>query len=161
MIHGFRIVKRRYAPTAAAAFDGEGARRFGGRWNSRGCRLAYASSTLALAAFELLVNVDRASAPDDLVSIHVEIPGGVRQERVNAGELPAGWRNWPATSDLQEIGDRWITSGSSVCLVVPSAVIPSEDNILLNPLHPEFFKLRFEEPVEFRFDDRLFRHPLT
>src|ERR1022692_262919 len=73
---GWRISKRRYANPPAAAFDGEGSRRRGGRWTPPGKRVAYASSSLALASLEYFVNLDPQDAPSGLVSVHTSIPDG-------------------------------------------------------------------------------------
>src|ERR1039458_22636 len=81
MVGGFS--KRRYANPPAAAFDGEGSRRRGGRLTPPGKRVAYASSSLALASLEYFVNLDPQDAPSGLVSVHTSIPEGIRCERVN------------------------------------------------------------------------------
>src|SRR5580698_225114 len=84
----WRICRERYA---ADAFSGEGARRFGGRWNSRGVPMVYCSSSLALAAIELFVHLEPNLQPDDLVSIAAELPVGEPGRRLEAAELPAEW----------------------------------------------------------------------
>src|ERR1700677_344334 len=61
-------------PYAVEAFSGEGARRFGGRWNSRGVPMIYASVSLALAALELFVNLEPGQAPEDLVYLAATLP---------------------------------------------------------------------------------------
>ena len=55
---GWRIVKTKYA---AQAFDGEGARLYGGRWNSPGLRMVYNSENVALAALEILRHLVKSS----------------------------------------------------------------------------------------------------
>ena len=154
---GWRISKRDYAVPPASAFDGEGSRRRGGRWSPAGRRVAYASSSLALASLEYFVNLDPVDAPSDLVSIRVEIPGEILIETIDTATLPANWRRDPYPRELQLIGDRWLLAGSSVCLRVPSAVIPEEFNLLINPLHRDFHALHFLEPAEFKFDPRMWK----
>jgi RES domain-containing protein len=141
---------------AAGAFSGDGARLFGGRWNSQGVRIVYASSSLALAALETFVHLEPNLRPDDLVSIEAEIPEGLATDRLDARSLP---RKWYELSDdsLRNIGDRWIDAGKTVALHVPSAAIRGEWNILLNPAHRDFRKLRIEKPKAFAFDLRMFR----
>src|SRR3989442_7609233 len=85
---GWRISKLRYAKPAASAFDGEGSRRRGGRWSPPGWRVAYASSTLALASLEYFVNLDPADAAADLVSVRVAIPRRLKFERIAVASLP-------------------------------------------------------------------------
>ena|SRR5579863_821229 len=154
---GWRISKRGYAEPPASAFDGEGSRRRGGRWSPAGRRVAYASSSLALASLEYFVHLDPVDAPPDLVSIRVEIPSDIHFETVETATLHANWRHYPYARDLQWIGERWLFAESSVCLRVPSAVIPEEFNILINPLHRDFKALQFLKPVEFTFDPRMWK----
>jgi RES domain-containing protein len=101
--------------------------------------------------------LDPQDAPADLVSIHVEMPAGIRFEQLNVASLPETWRNTPFPRELWVIGERWLVSASSLCLLVPSAVIPDELNLLINPLHSDFKDLRFSEPAEFNFDPRMWK----
>jgi RES domain-containing protein len=156
-LSAWRISERTYAPRSAAAFDGEGSRRYGGRWSPAGRRAAYASSSLALASLEYLVNLDPVDAPPDLVSIRVEIPEAILIETIETATLPPNWRRNPYPRELHSIGERWLLAESSVCLRVPSAVIPEEFNLLINPLHRDFDALHFLEPVVFNFDPRMWK----
>ena len=148
----WRICRQRYAGDAA---NGEGARLYGGRWNSRGLSVVYASSSLALAAIETFVNLEPKLQPADLVSIAGKIPEGLEIARLDLRDLPA---KWYASRDesLRNFGDTWIKDGSTVALLVPSAAIRGEWNVLLNPAHSEFSQIRFDEPQEFTFDERMF-----
>ncbi|MCC6589549.1 MAG: RES family NAD+ phosphorylase [Bryobacterales bacterium] len=148
----WRIYRQRYASAAAT---GEGARLYGGRWNSRGVRVVYASTSLALAAVETFVNLEPKLRPRDLVSIRGTIPDGVQIETVNVEALP---HNWYTTRDetLRRFGDEWIKGGQSVALRVPSAAIKGDWNILLNPAHRDFRQTVFETPEPFEFDLRMF-----
>jgi len=141
---------------AAGAFSGDGARLYGGRWNSPGVRMVYASSSLALAAVETFVHLEPNLQPDDLVSIEAEIPTGLVVEHLNLHSLPRKWHELRDDA-LRIIGDRWIRAGKTVALQVPSAAIRREWNVLLNPEHPDFRKLRIEKPKAFEFDLRMFR----
>jgi RES domain-containing protein len=140
-----------------AAFDGEGARLAGGRWNPRGLPIVYTSETLALAALELLVHCDAPLAPADLVAIAADVPEQLSREEIRTRELPSGWRRYPAPEELARFGAAWARRGASALLAVPSAVVPSERNFLLNPAHPEFAKIRIAKPEPFTFDGRLKR----
>ena len=141
---------------AAGAFSGEGARLYGGRWNNLGVKVVYASSSLALAAVETFVHLEPNLQPDDFVSLEAEILEGLATERLDLHSLP---RKWFALRDdsLRAIGDLWIRGGKTVALHVPSAAIRGEWNVLLNPEHPDFRKLRIEKPKAFAFDLRMFR----
>ena len=149
----WRICRRRYAAEAAA---GQGARLYGGRWNSRGVRVVYASTSLALAAVETFVNLEPNLRPADLVSIEGEIPHALKIARIDVKMLPASWQQTRDES-LRTFGDDWVRGGKSAALLVPSAAIRGEWNILLNPVHPGVCMILFRDPMPFEFDMRMFR----
>ena len=149
----WRICRERYADLAYA---GEGARLYGGRWNSKGIRMVYSSTSLALAAVETFVNLEPKLRPDDLVSIEADLPGKIRTERLDVKSLPLDWYQLRDES-LRIFGDDWIRSANSTALYVPSAAIRGEWNVLLNPGHSDFAKLKFQPPKRFEFDLRMFR----
>ena len=149
----WRICRRRYAADAAT---GEGARLYGGRWNSRSVRVVYASASLALAAVETFVNLEPNLRPADLVSIEGEIPDALNIARLDPQSLPKSWHR-TRNESLRLFGDDWIRGGQSTAVLVPSAAIRGEWNILLNPAHPEFSRMKFHKPVPFEFDARMFR----
>lgn len=139
------------------AFDGEGARQFGGRWNRLGTRVVYASATLSLAALEFFVNLDRDTEPDQLVAISADTPDDMRIEYIEVSDLPKNWRSYPVPEELQDLGTAWVASASTAMLVVPSAVIPEERNYLLSPAHPDFKRFRLNKPEAFHFDPRMWK----
>lgn len=148
----FRICKTRHLATA---FDGEGARKYGGRWNSKGTRMVYLASSLSGATLELLVHTDDYSMIADLYSyVPVEIPEECVQV-LDVSTLPANWNAAMPTAATQLVGDRWIASGSSAILQVPSAITMGEFNFLGNPDHGDFLKLVAGRAKEFRLDERL------
>ena len=152
MLSGYRIVAPRWAHDA---LSGEGARKFGGRWNSPGRSMVYLGGSRALAALEMLVHLTtplsrqktykmiRVSIPEDLVATYP------------TGALPVDWRGSPVPMSTQEIGDDWLEAGGQLALRVPSVMIPEEMNLLLNPNHKDFSKIVSEAPVDFSFDQRL------
>lgn len=133
-----------------------GARLYGGRWNSRGVSVVYASASLALAAVETFVNLEPNLIPSDLVSIEVEIPNTIKVQRLDLDQLPEDWAE-SRDEDLRQYGDAWTRDGASAALLVPPAAIRGEWNVLLNPVHPDFARIVFLEPQPFRFDARMFR----
>ncbi|MGA7558260.1 MAG: RES family NAD+ phosphorylase [Terriglobales bacterium] len=141
---------------AAGAFSGEGARVYGGRWNRQGVRVVYASPSLALAAIETFVHLEPNLRPDDLVSIEAELPDNLAIDRLDLNSLPRKWHELRDES-LATFGDHWIRAGKTVALHVPSAAIRGEWNVLLNPAHSDFHKLKIERPKRFEFDLRMFR----
>jgi RES domain-containing protein len=143
---------------AAEAFSGQGARMFGGRWNSQGVRVVYTSSSLALAAVETFVHLEPNLRPDDLVSIEIEMPKNVAAviERLEPTSLPRKWYELRDES-LRTFGDHWIKTAKTAALYVPSAAIHGEWNVLLNPEHADFSEFKIEKPKPFEFDLRMFR----
>ena len=152
-ITAWRIVKARHA---ANAFDGEGARLEGGRWNSPGTPVVYTSGSAALAALEMLVHLGRGSILGAYVLIACTFEEAL-VERPDPKRLPSNWRSYPAPPELQLIGDEWVKAGSSAVLQVPSAVIASESNYLFNPRHRNFKAVRVLSPQTFEFDPRLLK----
>lgn len=151
MTTGWRIVKTRHANTA---FDGEGARLYGGRWNSPGTRMIYTASRVSLAVLEILVHLDKANLLSSYSLIAARLDD-TRIQRLERQELPEGWRAYPAPSTLQRIGDEWVESRRSVVLEVPSVIVEDESIYLINPAHPEFSSMSVGEPKPFYFDQRL------
>ena len=148
----WRICSRRHQ-----AFDGEGSRLYGGRWNHPGTSVIYTSGSLSLAALELFVHVDIDVVPADLVAIQAEVPDRLAIEIVKISELQKNWRRYPAPEALKDIGTRWAEKASTAILAVPSAVIPEERNYLLNPVHRDFKLVRIRKPVAFQFDPRMWK----
>jgi len=146
----WRLTKTKYLTTA---WDGEGARRAGGRWNSVGTSVVYTSATLSLALVETLVHLPsgvlpafsavRADFDDALVAI------------LEDRDLPADWRSDPAPGSTRAIGDAWVLAENTVVLRVPSVVVPMEFNYVLNPKHPDFIRVAIGIPMAFPFDPRL------
>jgi RES domain-containing protein len=139
---------------AAGAMTGEGARRFGGRWNSRGVPMVYCSASLALAAIELFVHLEPALAPDDLVAIRVELPAGEPARTLAENELPKQW--WTDEQVTRALGDAWARAGAGLALKVPSVPIRAEWNVVLNPLHARMADVHVSKPKPFVFDARMF-----
>lgn len=150
-IDGWRLVtpKRR-----REAFSGEGARLFGGRWNSPGIPVVYSSSSLSLAALETLVHAERRRFFEEYVAFRLRLPEELTLE-LRAGDLPEDWQARAVSEGARQIGDAWPEAEASVVLSVPSVIVPVERNFLLNPLHPRFSELVIDAPQTFRFDSRL------
>lgn len=152
MTSAFRVTKTRYL---SSAFSGEGAKRYGGRWNPAGTSMVYLAGSLSLATLEIFVHTENYATIYGLFSyIEVGIPENLI-EKMEIEELPGRWNSPEVIPATQAIGEKWIASGRSVALSVPSAVTRGEWNFLVNPLHPEFAKLKIGEPEEFRLDPRL------
>jgi len=136
------------------AFDGEGARRAGGRWNSRGVPMVYCAAHVSLAALEVLTYLQAIGPLGAYIVIAVRFSEESVQE-LHANELPEDWAGSPAPASLRALGDDWASSLRSLVLRVPSVVVPQEVNYLLNPVHPNFGTLAIGPAEQFVFDARL------
>jgi RES domain-containing protein len=150
MIKAWRIVQERHAE---GAFSGEGARKYGGRWNSRGRLAVYTSGSLSLAALETLVHLNPPIVLPYLV-YPVEFDSKL-VHHLDPRALPARWRSAPVPSAVQHVGDHWLEKMKSAVLAVPSAIITQETNYILNPSHHDFQKIRIRKPDRFILDPRL------
>lgn len=148
MLTGYRLSLRRYA---ARTFAGEGAKRVGGRWNPPGIPVIYTSATLSLAALEFLVHLSGPRDAPELVFFRVEFEARF----VTEARLPRHWRKLKL-HETRALGRRWVEEASSPVLRVPSFVVPSESNFVLNPVHPDFRKLRISRATPFALDPRLY-----
>ena len=153
MATAWRIVKPH---RVADAFSGDGARLFGGRWNSIGRSVVYAAESKALAALEILVHMGDDCLMDDYLCIPIRFDTRLARS-LDLKSLPADWRKTPPTTSTQCLGDAWVSENLSAILDVPSVLIPGESNYLLNPRHPNFDKLKIGAPEPFEFDPRLMK----
>lgn len=141
-------------PFARSPLDGRGGLIVAGRWHTPRRLVTYASDSLALASLEVLVHCDVDLLPSDLVAVEVEVPAKLKMHEVKVGDLPRMWRKHPAPRRLQAIGNDWLDRGRTPILRVPSALVPTESNYLVNPMHPAFSELRVVRRFKFAFDER-------
>jgi len=116
----------------------------------------YTAGSAALAALEMLVHLGRSAALPAYVLIACSFDESL-VARLDRSRLPAHWRSYPAPPELQQLGGEWLKRGTSPVLEVPSAIIPSESNYLLNPRHRDFASITLSTPEPFAFDLRLLR----
>ena len=148
----WRLVKSRHVATA---FDGEGAFRFGGRWNSRGQRVVYASDTLSLALLEVLVHIDSSGPTPSLSVIPIDVPlKAISYEHFSTLETVSGGLPW-SLGQTRAWGDEWNKVGKTAVLSVPSTIVPNESNYLINPSHPSLKELKIGAPQAIDIDPRL------
>jgi RES domain-containing protein len=133
------------------AFSGEGARLYGGRWNSPGASVVYTSGSRALAALESLVHLN-SPVIFKYAAIPIAFDDALLEE---AAELPADRTDEPSPSATTTIGDLWVQEARSAVVKLPSVIIPREPNYLLNPAHPDFKKIVIGRPEPFSFGARL------
>jgi len=151
VITAWRLLKKSFA---RHAFDGEGARLFGGRWNSPGTPMVYCSATASLALLEVFANVQRSELAAQFVLIACTFDESLVTQ-LDLSDLPSDWRRSPAPPELQQLGDQWTLDGATPVLAVPSAIIEHEQNYLLNQRHDAFRRIARARARPFTFDLRL------
>ena len=139
--------------------SGMGAREFGGRWNHKGTSIVYTSESRPLAILECLVNLPMPVSPKnlDLKIATIVIPDDIIPKEIPISDLPSNWRDYPAPLELADIGTNWAKTKKTLLLRVPSAIVPQEFNILINPLHPEMKRVKISHVEDYRINHRLLR----
>ena len=146
----WRVLKHEFAATA---FDGEGARLYGGRWHTPGRAVVYTSASTALGLLEQLVHAQEGLPPSYLtipVTFRFELV-----EKLDPAKLPSKWRVSPPPHELQRLGNEWADSRRSCILEVPSVIVPHESNFIINPKHSEFASIEIGAPIDLEIDSRL------
>lgn len=154
IISSFRLTKRERSNTC---FDGEGARLFGGRWNSKGQRAVYTSVSQSLAILETLVHLDSHEIIAKKYCFRTAQFDDSLCESVDVTNLPRGWDNDMPINATRDIGDRWLLEHRSAVLIVPSVISPAESNYLFNPEHPDFPSITLGPTKDFAFSQRLLK----
>jgi RES domain-containing protein len=152
LIRVYRLVKRRWLDQA---FDGEGAKLYGGRWNSKGKACVYCAGSESLALLEVLVHLGNAYVIPHYAMLELQIS---EDQILNARPdiLPADWREEPAPPSTASFGDTWLESGQSLALAIPSVIVPREHNYLINVEHADYKKMvTGARELDFRVDERL------
>ena len=146
----YRIVKTKWREKA---LDGEGAKLYGGRWNSKGKACVYCASTEALAQLEMLVHLQRFELLQHYTLLELTLN---TDQVMRLDTLPDNWRTDPAPAETATIGDQWLNQAPSVALQVPSAIATNDNNFLLNPIHTDFNAIKKTvRALPFQFDPRL------
>jgi RES domain-containing protein len=135
----------------------EGARRYGGRWNSKGVAVLYCATSESLAMLELRVHSPHPY-PRARWRFALEVPEDALTS-IEAEELPRGWNQLPPGPASKRIGDAWVASNSTLGLLVPSVVASEEKNLVLNPSHPRFQEVRILAKRRVVLDKRLYSVP--
>lgn len=149
----YRLAREKFA----GELSGKGAAIKGARWNSIGAELIYTAANRSLAMAEVAVHLTLATVPDDYMMVSVFIPDDISLTEIDETALPEYWNNFPHHPSSQAFGDQFITENKSCILKIPSAVTKGDFNLLINPNHPEFKKIRIIAMEKFPFDKRIFR----
>ena len=139
---------------AADDFSGRGAADSGGRWNSTGVAMVYASSHISLAVLETIAHLNLGALPLNRFLIRIDIPDDVWERRTEL-TIPAAWNAHPAGISAISAGDQWVNGQSSAIGIVPSVIVPQEKNVLINPQHADARKLVANNTGRWTYDARL------
>lgn len=147
------LVYRIAGKVHAGDLSGTGAAMFGGRWNKKGSPVLYTGENKEIALLETIVHLPPMLSPE-LDILTIEIPDDSIFS-IEIEELPRNWKMYPAPVVLSEIGEQWIRDAKTIALRVPSCIIHTAHNYILNCRHPQYSKIKLIERKSFEFDSRL------
>jgi RES domain-containing protein len=140
--------------SAHVSLSGEGGLRYSARWHTAGHRIVYLAESPAGAMLETLVHLElhEATWPKFYNLIEVDVPASLEVETL---KMPEGkdWKN--LLSHSRTLGDEWLRSNRTPLARVPSAIMPSTWDTLLDPDHPASAQVRIIETHRAEYDRRL------
>lgn len=149
----YRLARKAFA----LPLSGKGAAIKGARWNPPGVELIYTAANRSLAMAEVAVHFSLATLPEDFVMMSISIPSGVSRTSLPEEELPSDWKEFPHPASTQEVGAAFVAEGKYCLLFIPSVVTQGDFNILINPNHKDFKKIKVTSLSDFPFDKRIVR----
>lgn len=152
-MEAYRLSREKFAAT----LSGKGAALKGARWNSIGVELIYTAGNRSLAMAEVAVHFTLATLPEDYMMITIFVPDDIPVQKLNIADLPADWNTFPHPSTTQTIGDQFVADNKFCILQIPSAVTRGDYNLLINPNHPDFKRIKIITADKFPFDKRIFK----
>lgn len=152
-MEAYRLCREKFS----TKLSGIGAAMKGARWNSIGVEMIYTASNRSLAMAEVAVHLSLATLPEDYMMMTIHIPDDISMKRLNVSDLPIDWNKFPHPSTTQIIGDRFISENPHCVLQIPSSVTEGDYNLLINPHHIEFQRIKILDIKKFIFDQRLFK----
>ena len=148
----YRIAQEKFAED----LSGNGARLFGGRWNSEGQFALYTSFTRSLALLETLAHTPaKLLQAKTYLLITLFVPDTTTIQTLETKKLPNGWDDVEISPFTQKTGDQFLIAKKKLALVVPSVLMPEEINYILNPLHADFKKVKIINKRRIHFDKRV------
>ena len=152
-MEAFRLSRGKYA----APLSGKGAAIKGARWNSIGVEIIYTASNRSLAMAEVAVHLTLATIPADYVMLTIYLPDDISTKKLTRADLPTDWNVFPHQTSTQVIGDKFVNDNDHCVLQIPSVVTQGDYNLLINPHHSEFSRIKIIEIEKFPFDERIFK----
>lgn len=144
----YRIVHKKYAHSLYAGG-------LEGRWNSGGKKVIYTAGNVSLAYLETLHHRRGLGFNNDFRIMVIYLPPVATFLDIASSQLPPGWRSFRNYEACQRMGDIWFDRAEHLCLRVPSAVVPENQNVVINTLHKDYKKVKLIETLNFTPDDRL------
>lgn len=152
-MEAYRLSREKFAKP----LSGKGAAVKGARWNSVGVELIYAATNRSLAMAEVAVHLTLATIPTDYVMVTIYLPDDISIKKLTESDLPRNWNAFPNPISTQAIGDRFVTDNDYCVLQIPSVVTRGDYNMLINPHHPAFSRIKILAIERFPFDKRIFK----
>lgn len=152
-MEAYRLSREMYAST----LSGKGAAIKGARWNSLGVEMIYTASNRSLAMAEVAVHFTLATLPSDYMMITIFIPDDISLLKLNISDLPTDWNTFPHPASTQTTGDKFINENKHCVLQIPSVVTQGDYNLLINPNHSDFAKIKVITAEKFPFNKRIFK----
>lgn len=152
-MEAYRLSREKFA----TPLSGKGAAIKGARWNSPGVELIYLASNRSLAMAEVAVHLTLATLPEDYVMTTISLPDDISIQKLTEPDLPRNWNAFPHPVSTQAIGDKFIADNNYCVLQIPSAVTQGDFNLLINPYHADFPKIKIIKIEKFPFDKRIFK----
>ena len=152
-MHIFRLTRKKFSNI----LSGIGAAQKGARWNSIGVELIYTTGNRSLAMAEVAVHFTLATLPSDYMMMCINIPENIKVKKIDTKKLPSNWNEFPHPNSIQSFGDQFVKENKYCILKVPSAVTKGDFNLLINPNHPDFIKIKILSVDKFPFDKRIFK----
>ncbi|MDZ4793379.1 MAG: RES family NAD+ phosphorylase [Bacteroidota bacterium] len=148
----YRISQENFAED----LSGNGARLFGGRWNSEGFYALYAASSRSLALLETLAHTPaKMLQQKKYMLVSLSVPDSLPAQEVDIKKLTMGWDAPDIRPFTKKTGDVFLLGKKNLLLTVPSVLMPEENNFVLNPLHPDMKKVKIIYSRSIRFDKRV------
>ena len=127
------------------------------RWNSNDIQMIYTASSRSLACLENVVHRNQLGLSALFKVMIIEIPDAIKTKTIDINLLHNNWEDYNNIILTQKIGDRWVSDRETAVLKVPSSIIHMEYSYLINPLHPDFKKIKLLQTEPFIFDERIKR----
>jgi RES domain-containing protein len=126
-----------------------------GRWNGAGRRVLYAAESIPLAFMENMIRRKGLGFNKEYGIMIIEIPDTLTITEVDTKTLAPGWRDFVDYSICQAVGNDWYDKSVSPVLKVPSAVLTTNFNYVINTLHPDFKQIKLIDVSDLVPDDRI------